>query len=171
MGPKYELTDEVNADGLYRIRALRDIPLCGVKAGDLGGWVASEANLLQTGECWVFGHSRVFGNSQVSGNSRVSGHSQVFGNSQVFGDSHSFAIAGPITPNAQDAHMFRLEGGGHHLSVGCWKGTAEELSELADSEDWPSGGDADYRAKWAPSLRALAAYVQAVVATWETKHP
>ena len=41
---KYEFTGEVK-DGLNRIRALRDIPEFGVKAGDLGGWIEKERNL------------------------------------------------------------------------------------------------------------------------------
>lgn len=50
MSLKYELTGEVNDQGLRRIRALRDIPRYGVKAGDLGGWVKNEDN-LNLG-CW-----------------------------------------------------------------------------------------------------------------------
>ena len=41
---KYELTGEY-INGLYHIRALRDIPRYGVKTGDLGGWIQSESNL------------------------------------------------------------------------------------------------------------------------------
>ena len=47
---KYILTDEkfiVNEGGptLYRIKRLSD--------GKLGGWIESEANLSQEGDCWV----------------------------------------------------------------------------------------------------------------------
>ena len=48
---KYELTEEVNKQGLHRIRALKDIPLYGVKKGDLGGFVERENNLSQEGDC------------------------------------------------------------------------------------------------------------------------
>lgn len=41
---KYELAYQ-NDDGLYRIRALRDIPRYGIKAGELGGWAEFEKNL------------------------------------------------------------------------------------------------------------------------------
>lgn len=68
---KYELTDETNGSGLRRIRALRDIPRCGVEEGDLGGWVESEGNLTQEGDCWVFGNAQVFDDAQVFGNARV----------------------------------------------------------------------------------------------------
>ena len=54
---KYELTDETKVEHgvtLHRIRALVDIVRYGVKAGDLGGWIESEANLDQEHEAWVF---------------------------------------------------------------------------------------------------------------------
>ena len=41
---KYKLLARAE-NGLYRIRALRDIPEIDVKAGDLGGYVESENNL------------------------------------------------------------------------------------------------------------------------------
>lgn len=50
---KYELTDitkEYMGRTLHRIKALRDVDVS-VKAGDLGGWVESEDNLSQVGEC------------------------------------------------------------------------------------------------------------------------
>jgi len=102
---KYELTDETNGSGLRRIRALRDIPRCGVKEGDLGGWVESEGNLTQEGDCWVFGKARAFDNAQVSdtalisGNARVCGNAMVFGNAQVSGNARVFdaAVCGGVT--------------------------------------------------------------------------
>ena len=65
---KYELTDETlkSSTGkiVYRIRALKDFGH--IRAGALGGWVESEKNLDQGGQCWV--HERGF----VSGDARVS---------------------------------------------------------------------------------------------------
>jgi len=75
---KYELTDETNGSGLRRIRALRDIPRYGVNEGDLGGWVESEGNLTQEGDCWVSDDARVFGNARVCGNAHVFDNAQVF---------------------------------------------------------------------------------------------
>ena len=75
---KYRLTDTRNAQGLYQIQALKDIPSIGVKTGDLGGWIQTEGNLSQDGNCWVSengqvsGNGRVFGNGQVSGNMTLS---------------------------------------------------------------------------------------------------
>ena len=81
---KYELTDETNGSGLRRIRALRDIPRYGVNEGDLGGWVESEGNLTQEGDCWVFGNAQVSDDARVFGNAQVGDNAQVFGNARVF---------------------------------------------------------------------------------------
>ena len=90
---KYELTDETNGSGLRRIRALRDIPRYGVNEGDLGGWVESEGNLTQEGDCWVFDDAQVFGNARVSDTALIYGDAQVFGNAQVF----NAAVCGGVT--------------------------------------------------------------------------
>jgi hypothetical protein len=76
---KYELTSEtkgINGVILHRIKALKDFVCQGfqVNKGDLGGWVESESNLAQEGNCWVFG------NALVSGDALVSGNALVFGN-------------------------------------------------------------------------------------------
>ena len=69
MNKKYELSGNTqihNGITLYQIQALVDIPSIGVKAGDLGGWLESEANLSQMGDAWVSGNAWVFGNAIVS---------------------------------------------------------------------------------------------------------
>ena len=81
---KYELTNETKTltDGtvLHRIRALRDISLYGVKAGDLGGWIEKENNLSQDGDAWV------------SVNAKVSGNANVYGDAEVRGDADYMVI-------------------------------------------------------------------------------
>jgi hypothetical protein len=75
---KYELTGETKEtfDGttLHRIEALKDFVCQGfqVRKGDLGGWIESESNLAQEGNCWVFGDARVSEKAWVSGDARVS---------------------------------------------------------------------------------------------------
>lgn len=79
MSKKYELTDETimfEDTVLYRIRALKDIPSA-VK-GDLGGFVRSEENLSQEGDCWIFPESKVVGNSKVSGDATILGEVTIF---------------------------------------------------------------------------------------------
>ena len=95
---KYELVLDqriiLTGATLYRIRALKDFG--NVKAGDLGGFVASERNLSQLGDCWVSGDAQVyddavvsddaqiFGCARVYDHARISDKGQVLGNAQVF---------------------------------------------------------------------------------------
>ena len=67
---KYELVMEDSIKhnthyDLFRIRALKDIPLHGVKVGDLGGYIESPFNLSQDGSCWVANNAKVSELSQV----------------------------------------------------------------------------------------------------------
>ena len=69
---KYELTNETKKCGVYtlhRIRALKDFG--DVKAGELGGWVESEHNLSQEGDCWIYDDARVFDGARVFGGATV----------------------------------------------------------------------------------------------------
>ena len=106
---KYELTNETKtlADGtvLHRIRALRDIPRHGVKAGDLGGFIEKGNNLSQDGDAWisddarvsgnacVFGYACVHDNARIYGYACVSGDAKIFGNACVLGDAWIFDYA------------------------------------------------------------------------------
>ena len=85
-GKKYELTG-IRGTNLFRvpkrtqrIRALRDINNPGmplIRAGDLGGFVESEANLSQDGECWVASDAAVFDQAKVSDNALVTDEAHV----------------------------------------------------------------------------------------------
>lgn len=109
---KYKLTDKTITycgKTLYRIEALKDFS--DIKAGDLGGWIESERNLSQEGNCWVadealvfyearisdnarvFEDARVLGNARVSGNARVFGNARVYDNARVFGNAHIYENA------------------------------------------------------------------------------
>lgn len=67
----YVLTDEtISFEGhtLHRIRALRDLPYA--KAGELGGFIEKEENLINDaslGRSWVGANSKVFGNAKIEG--------------------------------------------------------------------------------------------------------
>lgn len=76
-------TETRDAYILRRIRALRDIPSRGVKAGDLGGWVASENNLAQEGECWIGGNARAYMDAVVADNALVEDSSEIWGDASV----------------------------------------------------------------------------------------
>ena len=69
---------------LYRIEAIRDIPIQEVKKGDIGGYIEKYDNLEDNG--WVSGNGRVYGNGVVSDNGRVSGNGMVCGDGWVYGD-------------------------------------------------------------------------------------
>ena len=92
MKRKYTLTDEcitVEGSTLYRIRSLRTFAQ--VKAGDLGGYVASKENLSNDGNSWVYcmakvsGDARVYGDGWIGGSAHVSENAHVFGNAHVYG--------------------------------------------------------------------------------------
>jgi hypothetical protein len=81
---------------VHRIQALIDIPLHGVKAGDLGGYVAKKKSLDHEGSCWVGGdaivayiysENMVTGDSLVTDNAlvlhRISGNVKVSGNAVI----------------------------------------------------------------------------------------
>ena len=85
---KYKLTNECITIGfkkLYRIEALKDFST--VKKGDKGGFVESEKNLLQYGDCWVSGDAMVFDNAKVCGRAVVCGMAMVYGNAIEYGNA------------------------------------------------------------------------------------
>lgn len=86
MNLKYELTNNLqvlfpSTKILYQIRALKDFG--NVKKGDLGGWIESEDNLSQEGNCWIYDNAKVYGNAVISGNAKVYDDAIVRGNSTV----------------------------------------------------------------------------------------
>lgn len=95
---KYRLTDMTytlpdSSIVLHRIEALIDIPRHNVKAGDLGGWIESEKNLSQEGDCWVGCSARVFEDACVYGNAFVCAYAHVYGHAYVYDDAAVFGFA------------------------------------------------------------------------------
>ena len=84
---KYKLGEKHETLDLFRVVALRDISN-DVKKGAVGGWVESEDNLSQLGECWVYDNALVFGNARVSGDARVFGNARVSDDAWVCGSAH-----------------------------------------------------------------------------------
>lgn len=98
LGKKYELTDEIivlNGRTLYRIRALIDFKPgiryangnVVIKKGDLGGFVASENNLSQQGNCWAFNNSKIFDNAIVKDNAYIKDYAEIYGNAIIGNNS------------------------------------------------------------------------------------
>lgn len=88
---KYELTNEtINFNGkvLYRIKSLRDLEC--VRKGEIGGYVESERNLSQYGECWVGGNSKVYEKARIIENARILENSNIYGNAILGGDIKTY---------------------------------------------------------------------------------
>lgn len=117
---KYELTDEtieVYGTALHRIKALKDFG--NVKKGELGGYVESERNLSQEGNCWVCDNARVYSNAKVFGNAEVCGNAEVFGNADYI------TIKG-LGSKYRNTTIFRTK---ENIAVkcGCFYGTLAEF--------------------------------------------
>lgn len=149
---KYEFTGEEKqwmGQTLKRIRALVDIPVIGVAAGDLGGWIVSEGSLSHNGNAWVFGNAWVSNNALVSDNARVSGNAWVSGRAKVSGRAR-------VSPMC-------ISGLPHHVTV-----TDTQIKvgrELHDKEIWAKRGAAIIKSDgysteqaraWASIINALA---------------
>lgn len=83
---KFRLTDEsktVNGIKLYRIEALKDLGFYGVKQGDKGGFVESEANLSQNLDSWIGDNACVYNKAFVGRNSFVGGNAIINDRAQV----------------------------------------------------------------------------------------
>ena len=66
---KYEILPEPiaapNGEVCHQIKALKDIPVIGVKKGDLGGCVSNATSLSHSGSSWIFEGGFVVGNAIV----------------------------------------------------------------------------------------------------------
>ena len=86
---KYSFTGETMSwDGLilHRIRANVDIPMHGIKAGTLGGWIQSKDNLSQYDSAWVAENAKVYENAFVGGHAYVGGNANIHGNAIIEGN-------------------------------------------------------------------------------------
>lgn len=98
MEKKFTLTDETmqfEGKTLYRIKALKSFG--NVKKYDLGGWVESEDNLSQYGNCWIYNEAKVMDNALVHEDAQVSGHAEISDEASIFGTSwvwHNAKISG-----------------------------------------------------------------------------
>lgn len=86
---KYELVPETvtkfYSKPMYRIRALKDFS--DVKKGQYGGYVESEDNLSQLGNCWIYDNSIVGSGSRVLDNAIVKDSSKVINGSEISDDA------------------------------------------------------------------------------------
>ena len=125
MKKKYELTDEtimVNGHILHRIKALKDF--ADVNEGDLGGFVESEDNLSQDGNCWIYDEAKVFENAKVFDDACVYERAKVFDDAcvyeraKVYGDAlvcHNAVVCGKtmVYGNAKVYDVAKVFGNAH----------------------------------------------------------
>ena len=97
---KYKFTDEtkiINGTVLRRIRAVRDIPEHGVRAGALGGFLQAECNLEHDGPSWVGGGACVLGSALVEDCAFVSGQTTVKGGAVIGGSAVVVGLGVEVT--------------------------------------------------------------------------
>lgn len=89
---KYELLTEDSIEfagrTLYRIRALIDFG--DVKAGDLGGYIASERNLQNGGDCWVYDEAKVLDLAEVYGDAKIYDRVVMYDSSEIFDKARAY---------------------------------------------------------------------------------
>ena len=180
MSKKYEITDITHPDfpHLRRIRALRDIPVIGVKAGDLGGWVEGEHNLAHDSNAWVGDEAWVSGSARVVRSARVSGSARVFDMARVSGSAQ--VVRSAIVQSSEDImHSMVLASDqhsatlhrttdGHLLTVGCWRGTVPEFRTMIESDTWVEATPDQIELR-RPELLAFTTMCEARIATWEPR--
>ena len=128
---KYELLveDTITFFGvqLFRIKAL--ISFSGIEKGEVGGYIANEKNLSQSGNAWVYGNARVYGDAEVSGNARVSGDAEVSGNADYIVFKNTWS----------SGRYFTYTKSNKKWRVGCFYGDGAELVEKAYKDSKKSG--------------------------------
>ena len=128
---KYELLvdDTITFFGvqLFRIKAL--ISFSGIEKGEVGGYIASEKNLSQSGNAWVSGNARVSGNAWVYGNAWVSGNAWVYGNADYIVFKNTWS----------SGRYFTYTKSNRKWRVGCFYGSGAELVEKAYKDSKKSG--------------------------------
>ena len=140
---KYELLveDTITFFGvqLFRIKAL--ISFSGIEKGEVGGYIASEKNLSQSGDAWVYGDARVYGDAEVSGDARVYGDAWVYGDAEVSGDARVYGDADYIVfkNTWSSGRYFTYTKSNKKWRVGCFYGNGYELIEKAYKDSQKSG--------------------------------
>ena len=83
---KYELTSnylyDENHNKVYQIRALKAFG--NIRKGQLGGYIAHERNLSQTGDCWVYENAEVSEDARVVHNAMLRDFSKATGNARIY---------------------------------------------------------------------------------------
>lgn len=101
---KYEILPEPiaapNGEVCHRIKALKDIPVIGVKKGDLGGCVSNAASLSHSGSSWIFEGGFVVGNAIVEDDAIV-GDGALVGDTACISGTAAICKGVVVDSNAQ----------------------------------------------------------------------
>ena len=101
---KYEILPEPivapNGEVCHRIKALEDIPVIGVKKGDLGGCVSNATSLSHSGSSWIFEGGFVVGNAIVEGDAIV-GDGALVGDTACISGTAAICKGVVVDSNAQ----------------------------------------------------------------------
>ena len=147
---KYKLTNEtikVDDKTLYRIEALKDFSdMC---KGDKGGFVESESNLSQDGDCWVYGNAKVYGDAKVCGNALVYGDAKVCGDAKINSDEDYIVFKNWWS----SGRFFTWTRSNDMWSVGCFYGSGEELIKKAYKDSEKSGREYERVVKYVEEIR------------------
>ncbi len=141
---KYELVLETvtkfYSKSMYRIRALKDFS--DVKKGQFGGYVESEENLSQLGNCWIYDDSivglgsRVIHNAVVKSSSTVIGYSEIK-DSAVIDDSSHIDNSSIISGQSKVIRSFITNGSAVALKSVVRNSLVEQSSMVIDSAIGP----------------------------------
>lgn len=101
---KYEILSELivapNGEVCHRIKALKDIPVIGVKKGDLGGCVSNATSLSHSGSSWIFEGGFVVGNAIVEDDAIV-GDGALVGDTACISGTAAICKGVVVDSNAQ----------------------------------------------------------------------
>lgn len=101
---KYEILPESiaapNGEVCHRIKALKDIPVIGVKKGDLGGCVSNATSLSHSGSSWIFEGGFVVGNAIVEDDAIV-GDGALVGDTACISGTAAICKGVVVDSNAQ----------------------------------------------------------------------
>lgn len=161
MEKKYKLTEEaINVDDrtLYRIEALKYFG--NVIVGEKGGFIESEDNLSQSGNCWIYNNAKVYDDAKVFDDARVYGDAVVYGYTMVFGNAMIYGNA-IITTDSDyivfknwwsSGRYFTWTKSNNMWKVGCFYGTGEELIEKAYKDSEKSGREYERVVRYVESI-------------------
>lgn len=129
---------------LYLIKALRDIPKYGVKAGDFGGYVTDKKILSHEGSCWIGGSAQVMDNVVVEEDAYIGDNAlvhavkanwgnrlsviEIRGNARITGDA---TVVSTLNGNDAPERYKRVIAGEVHVHGNAYLDSVEKINSNA----------------------------------------